>query len=128
MIKSILKRDPIIWEKIKGIYWVKRFHNYDATIKRIDTPNCSLESLMAIVKGPDFPTGGIVEGLDGIKKAYETGRGSITIRSKAEIIDEGSHQSIFISEVPYGVNTQELKNKVLAQVSIFQEALTIVEA
>ena len=68
--------------------------------------------LMQHIKGPDFPTGGIILGNSGIKKAYETGRGSITIRSRAEIVEHNNHSSIVITEVPYGVNTMELKNKV----------------
>ena len=84
----------------------------DGCVAVIDNPDIDTMGLMNYIKGPDFPTGGIILGNSGIKQAYETGRGSITIRSKAEIIDEGQHQSIVISEVPYGVNTQELKNKV----------------
>ena len=67
---------------------------------------------MEYVKGPDFPTGGIILGNSGIRKAYETGRGSITIRSRAEIEEHNNHNTIVITEVPYGVNTMELKNKV----------------
>ena len=67
---------------------------------------------MEYIKGPDFPTGGIILGNSGIKKAYETGRGSITIRSRATIEEHGNHSNIIIDEVPYGVNTMELKNKV----------------
>ena len=67
---------------------------------------------MQYIKGPDFPTGGIILGNSGIKKAYETGRGSITIRSKATIEEGKNHSTIVITEVPYGVNTLELKNKV----------------
>ena len=67
---------------------------------------------MQYIKGPDFPTGGIILGNSGIRKAYETGRGSITIRSKAEIEENNGHNTIVITEVPYGVNTMELKNKV----------------
>ena len=84
----------------------------DGCVAVIDNPDIDTMELMNYIKGPDFPTGGIILGNSGIKQAYETGRGSITIRSKAEIVDEGQHQSIVISEVPYGVNTQELKNKV----------------
>ena len=84
----------------------------DGCVAVIDNPDIDTMGLMNYIKGPDFPTGGIILGNSGIKQAYETGRGSITIRSKAEIVDEGQHQSIVISEVPYGVNTQELKNKV----------------
>ena len=57
----------------------------DATIYRIDNPNCRLETIMGIVKGPDFPTGAIVEGIDGIKKAYESGKGKIIIKSKIKV-------------------------------------------
>ena len=67
---------------------------------------------MQHIKGPDFPTGAIILGNSGIKKAYETGRGSITIRSRATIEEHGNHSQIVITEVPYGVNTMELKNKV----------------
>ena len=67
---------------------------------------------MQHIKGPDFPTGGIILGNSGIKKAYDTGRGSITIRSKAIIEEHGNHNNIVITEVPYGVNTLDLKNKV----------------
>ena len=84
----------------------------DGCIAYIDNPNIDTLGLMQYIKGPDFPTGGIILGNSGIKKAYETGRGSITIRSKAEIEDKGSHSNIIITEVPYGVNTMELKNKV----------------
>ena len=84
----------------------------DGCIAIIDNPDIDTLGLMNYIKGPDFPTGGVILGNSGIKQAYETGRGTITIRSKAEIVDEGSHQAIVISEVPYGVNTQELKNKV----------------
>ena len=67
---------------------------------------------MTIVKGPDFPTGAIILGNSGIKKAYETGRGSITIRSKATIEEKNGRHYIVVDEVPYGVNTLDLKNKV----------------
>ena len=81
-------------------------------IAYIDNPEIDSYGLMQYIKGPDFPTGGIILGNGGIKKAYETGRGTITIRSRAEIEDKGSHSQIVITEVPYGVNTMELKNKV----------------
>ena len=84
----------------------------DGCIAYIDNPDIDTLGLMQYIKGPDFPTGGIILGNSGIKKAYETGRGTITIRSKAEIEDKGSHQNIVITEVPYGVNTQDLKNRV----------------
>lgn len=84
----------------------------DGCIAYIDNPDIDLEGLMQIVKGPDFPTGGIILGNSGIKKAYETGRGSITIRSKATIEEKNGRHYIIVDEVPYGVNTLDLKNKV----------------
>ena len=84
----------------------------DGCVAYIDNPEIDTMGLMQYIKGPDFPTGGIILGNSGIKKAYETGRGSITIRSRATIEDAGSHHNIVITEVPYGVNTLELKNKV----------------
>ncbi len=84
----------------------------DGCVAYIDNPEIDTLGLMQYVKGPDFPTGGIILGNSGIKKAYDTGRGSITIRSKAIIEDHGNHNNIVITEVPYGVNTLELKNKV----------------
>ena len=84
----------------------------DGCVAYIDNPDITTDELMQYIKGPDFPTGGIILGNSGIRKAYETGRGSITIRSKAEIEEHNGHNTIVISEVPYGVNTMELKNKV----------------
>ena len=84
----------------------------DGCVAFIDNPNIDTDGLMEYIKGPDFPTGGIILGNSGIKKAYETGRGSITIRSRAEIEEKNGHSYIVFSEVPYGVNTMELKNKV----------------
>ena len=82
----------------------------DATIYRIDHPNCSLDELMEIIKGPDFPTGGIVEGLDGLKDAYTTGKGRIIVKSKYEI-DEKNNQ-IIITEIPFEVNKALLVKKI----------------
>ena len=84
----------------------------DGCVAYIDNPEIDTLGLMQYIKGPDFPTGGIILGNSGIKKAYETGRGSITIRSKAEIIEKGNHNEIIITEVPYGVNTADLKGRV----------------
>ena len=84
----------------------------DGCVAYIDNPNIELDELMGYIKGPDFPTGAIILGNSGIKKAYETGRGSITIRSRATIEESHGKQQIVIDEVPYGVNTLELKNKV----------------
>lgn len=84
----------------------------DACVAYIDNPEIDLNGLMHYIKGPDFPTGATILGNSGIRKAYETGRGSITIRSKARIEEKNGKQYIIIDEVPYGVNTLELKNKV----------------
>ena len=84
----------------------------DGCIAYIDNNEIDTDGLMKYIKGPDFPTGGVILGNSGIKKAYETGRGSITIRSKAYIEEHNNHNQIIITEVPYGVNTLELKNKV----------------
>ena len=84
----------------------------DGCIAVIDNPEIELDELMTIVKGPDFPTGASILGNSGIRRAYETGRGSITIRSKATIEEKNGRQYIVVDEVPYGVNTLDLKNKV----------------
>ena len=84
----------------------------DGCIALMDNPDIDVTGLMNYIKGPDFPTGGIILGNSGIKKAYETGRGSITIRSRASIEEVGNHHQIVITEVPYGANTMDLKNKV----------------
>ncbi|MBV7506498.1 DNA topoisomerase IV subunit A [Bacillus sp. sid0103] len=84
----------------------------DGVIKRMDHPDCSVEELMTIIKGPDFPTGGIIQGIDGIKKAYETGKGKIIVRSKADIEEvRGGKQQIVVSEIPYEVNKANLVKK-----------------
>ena len=84
----------------------------DGCIAYIDNPEIDTKGLMEHIKGPDFPTGGIILGNKGITQAYETGRGSITIRSKATIEEKNGRNYIIVDEVPYGVNTLELKNKV----------------
>ncbi|HHW68959.1 MAG TPA: DNA topoisomerase IV subunit A [Tenericutes bacterium] len=84
----------------------------DATIKRIDNPNCKLDTLIDIIKGPDFPTGGIVEGKKGIIEAYQTGRGKIIIRSKVEFIELKNKVQIVITEIPFDVNKQNLVKKI----------------
>ena len=84
----------------------------DGCIAYIDNPDIDTLGLMEYVKGPDFPTGAVILGNSGIKKAYETGRGSITIRSRAQIVEEKGKQLIVIDEIPYGINSMDLKNKV----------------
>ena len=76
----------------------------EATIHRIDYPNCELETLMKYVKGPDFPTGGIVEGIDGIKEAYQTGRGRIIVKSRYTVEEVKGVPQIVITEIPFEVN------------------------
>lgn len=85
----------------------------DGVILRIEKPNCTVEDLMTVVKGPDFPTGGIIQGVDEIKKAYETGKGKIIVRSKAEIEPlRGGRQQIVITEIPFEVNKANLVKKI----------------
>lgn len=84
----------------------------DATIKRIDSPNCRLETIMEIVKGPDFPTGGIVEGLDEIRKAYTDGRGRIIVKSRTAWEDAKGKLTLAITEIPYEVNKAQLVRKI----------------
>ncbi|CDF11739.1 dNA topoisomerase IV A subunit [Mycoplasma sp. CAG:776] len=84
----------------------------DATIKRIDSPNCYLDTILEIVKGPDFPTGGIACGIDGIRDAFKTGKGRVVVRSKYEIVKEKGKVKIVITEIPYDVNKAMLVNKI----------------
>ncbi|MBR4449216.1 MAG: DNA topoisomerase (ATP-hydrolyzing) subunit A [Treponema sp.] len=79
----------------------------------IDNPEISIDELMKYIKGPDFPTGGIIYGREGIKRAYRTGRGKITIRSKFTIeVDKHGREKIVFTEVPYGVNTTNIIKKI----------------
>ena len=84
----------------------------DATIHRIDYPNCALDTLMKYVKGPDFPTGGIVEGIEGIKDAYKTGRGRIIIKSRYTIEKDKGTPQIIITEIPFEVNKAAMVKKI----------------
>ena len=84
----------------------------DGCIAYIDNPQITTDEMMQYIKGPDFPTGAIILGSSGIKKAYDTGRGTITIRCKAEIEESNNRNRIIITEIPYGVNTLELKNRI----------------
>ena len=84
----------------------------DATIKRIDSPNCRLDTILDIVKGPDFPTGGIVEGKSGIIDAFTTGRGKVIVKSKYEFVKEKGKDMIVISEIPFEVNKANLVRKI----------------
>lgn len=92
-------------------------HNLSETIEAaiylINHPNASLDDLMQFIKGPDFPTGGILQGIDGIKKAYETGRGRAVLRSKTKIEDiRGNKQQIIVTEIPYEVNKSALVKRI----------------
>lgn len=89
----------------------------DGCVAYIDNPEMTSTDLMQYIKGPDFPTGGIICGVDGIRDAYETGRGRIVIRSKTEIETEGTHDKIIVSEIPYNVNKSELIKKIAALVN-----------
>lgn len=84
----------------------------DATVKRIDSPNCHLETILEIVKGPDFPTGGIARGKNGLLDAYTTGRGRIMVQSKYEFVKNKGKDQIVISEIPYEVNKAALVKKI----------------
>lgn len=80
----------------------------DACVAYVDNNDITIDELMQYVKGPDFPTGGIILGTQGIRESYETGRGRIVVRGKADIETGATHDKIVISEIPYGVNKAEL--------------------
>lgn len=85
----------------------------DAICAYIDNPDIDTEGLMQYVKGPDFPTGGIIQGIQGIKDAYETGRGRVIIRAKADIeVEPNGRETIVVSEIPYMVNKKEMLEKI----------------
>ena len=84
----------------------------EATVHRIDNPNCRLDTILNIIKGPDFPTGGVVEGKEGLLQAYTTGRGKVVVKARAEIVKEkGTHQ-IIIHEIPFEVLKEQLRKKI----------------
>lgn len=84
----------------------------DATIKRIDSPNCHLDTILDIIKGPDFPTGGVAEGAKGIRDAFTTGKGKVNVRCKYSIEGPKNKRQIIISEIPYEVNKAMLVKKI----------------
>ncbi len=84
----------------------------DATIKRIDSPNSRLDTILEIVKGPDFPTGGIVEGKQGIIDAFSKGRGKVIVRAKTSVSKSKGKEQIIVSEIPYDVNKAMLVKKI----------------
>ncbi|KXH81721.1 DNA topoisomerase IV subunit A [Sporosarcina sp. HYO08] len=85
----------------------------DAVLMRIDNPQATVDELMTVLKGPDFPTGGIIQGTDGIKQAYKTGKGRFVIRAKTEIESlKGGKSQIVVTEIPYDVNKANLVKKI----------------
>ena len=83
----------------------------DATIKRIDSPDCRLDTILNVMPAPDFPTGGVIEGKEEIKKAYESGKGKIIVKSKYDIVKEKNKTNVIITEIPYEVNKAMLVKK-----------------
>ena len=84
----------------------------DATIHRIDNPNSRLDTILGIVKGPDFPTGGVLEGKEGLRQAYETGKGKVVLKAKTEIVKDKKGHQIIIHEIPYDVLKEPLRKKI----------------
>lgn len=85
----------------------------DAVLMRMDNPKATIDELMTVIHGPDFPTGGIIQGVDGIKKAYETGKGKIIVRSKADIEPlKGGKEQIVVTEIPFEVNKASMIKKI----------------
>lgn len=84
----------------------------DATIKRIESPNCKLETIMEVLKGPDFPTYGVLEGKNGLIDAYRTGKGKVVLKAKTEIVKSGNHEQIIVHSIPYEVIKEQLIKKI----------------
>lgn len=84
----------------------------DATIKRIESPNCRLESILEVLPGPDFPTGGVVEGRMGLIDAYTKGKGKVVLKAKTEIVKNGKSQQIIVHSIPYEVVKEQLIKKI----------------
>jgi len=84
----------------------------DATIKRIESPNCRLDTILEIIKGPDFPTGGVAEGIDGIREAFTKGRGKVNVKCKYTIEGTKNKRQIIITEIPYEVNKMAMVKKI----------------
>lgn len=89
----------------------------DASVAYIDNPEIDVEGLMQYVPAPDFPTGGYIFGLRGVKEAYETGKGRVVMRAKTEIEETANHSSVIVTEIPYGVNKAELIKNIAALVN-----------
>ncbi|WML44498.1 DNA topoisomerase IV subunit A [Neobacillus sp. PS3-40] len=85
----------------------------DGVIMKMENPDITVDELMTVIKGPDFPTGGIIQGIEGIKKAYESGKGKIIVRGKAEIEEvRGGRQQIVVTEIPFEINKANLVKKI----------------
>lgn len=84
----------------------------DATIKRIESPNCKLETIMEVLKGPDYPTSGVLEGKNGLIEAYRTGKGKVVLKAKTEIVKSGNHEQIIVHSIPYEVIKEQLIKKI----------------
>ena len=84
----------------------------DATIYRLKHPTCSLDKVMSFIKGPDFPTGGIVQGKDSIRDVFKTGKGRIVLRSKCEIVESKGSKQIIVTEIPYEIVKSSLVKKI----------------
>ncbi len=84
----------------------------DATIKRIENQNCKLETILEILKGPDFPTAGVLEGKSGLQEAYKTGKGKVVLKAKTELIKSGNHEQIIVHSIPYEVVKEQLIKKI----------------
>lgn len=89
----------------------------DACVAYIDDNDIDVDGLMKYIKGPDFPTGGYIYGISGVREAYETGRGRIVMRAKAEIESHPTHDKIVVREIPYNVNKKELIEKIASLVN-----------
>lgn len=98
----------------------------DATIYRLQNPKCSLDEMIEYIPGPDFPTGGVVQGAEGIKEAFETGHGRVVVRAKVEIVKEKGNPQIVITEIPYEVVKSELVRK-MDEIRISKEIDGIVD-
>jgi len=85
----------------------------DATVKRIENEHCKLETIMEILKGPDFPTSGVLEGKNGLIDAYKTGKGKVVLKAKTEIVKSGSHEQIIVHSIPYEVIKEQLIKKIM---------------
>ena len=85
----------------------------DATIKRIESPNCRLETIMEIMPGPDFPTAGVIEGKEGLIDAYTKGKGKVVLKAKTEIVESGSKKQIIVHSIPYEVIKEQLIKKII---------------